>query len=333
MAEKGLNPDGLVFQEGYTETMDQTVIPWLAAHRKDERIPARDGKSLYVSRFDADSARGTVLVVHGFTESSEKFLELTHSLLRQGWSVVSYDQRGHGRSWRDERITDGSLTHIDHFETYVQDLETVCEKMLRKMPKLWMIFCHSMGGAVTSLFLEKHPDVFEKAVFCAPMIACSRGGLPLFVGKTLCRCAKALGQGRKRIFMSKPFAGPEDFATACASGRERFDWYDAMRVRTPALQNNGPSYSWTLEALKVTDRILAPGEVEKIRIPVVVYGAEDDSQVLPEQQILFADRLPNGKRKVVPGSRHEIYRSPDAVLFPWWHEILNFLETGKLPQS
>jgi alpha-beta hydrolase superfamily lysophospholipase len=31
-------------------------------------------------------------------------------------------------------------------------------------------------------------------------------------------------------------------------------------------------------------------------------------------------------RKVIPGSKHEIYRSPDAVLFPWWKEILDFLD-------
>ena len=29
-------------------------------------------------------------------------------------------------------------------------------------------------------------------------------------------------------------------------------------------------------------------------------------------------------RAVVNGAKHEIYRSPDSVLFPWWREILAF---------
>ena len=34
--------------------------------------------------------------------------------------------------------------------------------------------------------------------------------------------------------------------------------------------------------------------------------------------------MKQGKRVFVPGSKHEIYRSTDAVFFPWWHEILGF---------
>ena len=62
-----------------------------------------------------------------------------------------------------------------------------------------------------------------------------------------------------------------------------------------------------------------------MKIPVRIYTAEDDNQVIPEEQEKLAERLPLGVRKVVPGSKHEIYRSPDAVLFPWWQEILDFL--------
>jgi lysophospholipase len=47
--------------------------------------------------------------------------------------------------------------------------------------------------------------------------------------------------------------------------------------------------------------------------------------VEPEAQEKMASRLPKGERKVVSGAKHEIYRSPDEVLFPWWREILAFL--------
>ena len=70
--------------------------------------------------------------------------------------------------------------------------------------------------------------------------------------------------------------------------------------------------------------VLESGAVERIDIPVRVYGAEDDNSVLPGPQADFAARLKHGERVVVEGAKHEIYRSNDEVLFPWWHGILAF---------
>ncbi len=319
-----LNEDGLVRSERYIETMNGTVLPWLKENRKEISVSGAGGRTLVCDRYDAEAPKGTVAVVHGFTENAEKFSELIFSLLRNGYSVLAYDQRGHGRSWRDGRIQDLSLTHVDHFSEYVEDMKAVCDRILADMPKPRYLFCHSMGGAVSALFLEAYPGVFEKAVFCAPMIAPLRNGIPLLMAKAMCYGAKLTGQFLKRIPMSKPWSGPEDFETSCASGRERFDWYDAVQVRNELYHNTGPTFCWTLEALNVTRAILAPGKPENIQIPVLVYTAEDDNQVRPEEQALFASRLPKGKRTVVNGAKHEIYRSPDSVLFPWWREILAF---------
>ena len=42
----------------------------------------------------------------------------------------------------------------------------------------------------------------------------------------------------------------------------------------------------------------------------------------------FIARVRDGSRAVVEGAKHEIYRSNDGVLFPWWHEVLEFLRGG-----
>ena len=47
--------------------------------------------------------------------------------------------------------------------------------------------------------------------------------------------------------------------------------------------------------------------------------------MLPGPQKSFIDRIRDGEHRVVAGAKHEIYRSDDAVLFPWWHEVLTFL--------
>ncbi len=325
MTDAGITEIGLVKEKDYEKTMNSLVLPWLRSREQVIHPETEPGKQLYVCRLDAEKPRGTVVLVHGFTENAEKFSELAFSLLQNGWSVVAYDQRGHGRSWRDPRAKkDPSLVHVDHFEEYVSDLETICSQVAGKMPGPRMVFSHSMGGAVTALYMEKHPETFARAVFCAPMIACSRNGTPEAMARAMCMTAKLLGLGTRRIPMSRPYSQKEAFETSCASGKERFEWYEDLRIKTPEFQDNGPSFSWTLEAFNVTKKILAPGEVEKISVPVRVYGAENDTTVIGEDQQAFADRLKNGTRKVIAGAKHEIYRSPDRVLYPWWNEILTF---------
>lgn len=323
---RGLNPDGLAYSEGYAETMRDEILPFINARRVDKTIPGRDGRPLFTSRFDADAPKGTVLIVHGFTENADKYSEIIHSLLKNGMSVIAYDQRGHGRSWRPDGIDDISLTHVDRFDDYVEDMGIVCDRLLKDMPMPHRVFCHSMGGAVTSLFLEGHPGAFDRAAMCSPMIAPNLLGMPKPAAVLMCKTNKALGHGRHRIVMSKPYVYPEGFEDAAANGKARFDWYETLRRDNPAFRNNGPTYGWTLESIYVTDRILAPGAVEKIDARVRLYTAEMDGSVLPEPQKAFIERVANGEHLFVNGAKHEIYRSADDVLFPWWHGVLEFLK-------
>ncbi len=326
MSDAKFNEDGLAFETGYQAAMNEIILPGLKALRQDSMVPGWQNRELFCSRYDAENPRGTVLMVHGFTECGDKFSELIWSLLRNHWSVVAYDQRGHGRSWREPNTSDSSVVYVEHFSDYVRDLEAVCARVLSGMPKPWMVFSHSMGGAVTAWYLELHDgETFDRAVFCAPMIACHRGGVPLGASFLITGGAQALHRGKKRMFFSRPYTFPDDFETSCTNSRARFDWYEQLRAERPELQTNGPSYQWTLNALSVTHQLLGQGRPEAVSIPVLLYTAEKDTSVLPDAQKQFIARVPHGVRKDVPGSRHEIYRCVDSVLHPWWHEVLSFL--------
>ena len=320
------NADGLALSAHYAETMGKVVLPFLDAARRIIPVEGTGGRPLYVERYDARDARGTVAVIHGFTENTYKFSEIVYSLLQNRFSVLAYDHRGHGRSWRDPAVGDRSLTHVDRFDEYVADLRVVVDRALADMPGPWSVFCHSMGGAVTGLYLERYPETFSRAAMCAPMIAPDVGPFPSVVARVLCTAATLTGNGRRRAPSSKPYSGPEDFETFPASGRERFDWYDAAKAANPDFQNNGPSYGWVLEAMRVTKALLAPGAPEKIAVPVLLCTAALDTTVRPQEQERFISRVPQGRHVRVEGTKHEIYRATDEVLFPWWHMVLEFLE-------
>lgn len=309
--------------------MNDTVLPWLERRACISTVYGYENRPLYSVSYQTDKPAGTVFIVHGFTENALKYAEIIWSLVHLGYSVVVYDQRGHGRSWRAEGIPDISVTHVDHFSEYVEDLHAVCHAYSGIMPCPWYLFAHSMGGAVASLFLEHSQEVFSSAVLSSPMIAPNTHGVPAVFASAFSACAGILGKDKWPPFFMKPYSGPEDFATSCATDPDRFAWYDSIKAANPEFRNSIPSYRWTREAIHVTRRILAPGAPEKISCPVLLFSAGTDSSVLPEPQKTFISRVSRGTYVQVPGARHEIFRSENEVLFPWWHQVILFLQQSE----
>ena len=317
------NKDFLVEAEDYSQVMDHDVLPWLKKREAVETVRGKGDIPLYAVSYRAENPLATVVLVHGFTENAFKYSELIFSLLHNRFSVVAYDQRGHGRSGRVEKLPHPSVTHVSRFEDYVDDLEIVCDTLLLDLPKPWMIFAHSMGGAVASLFLERRHDVFSAAALCAPMIA-PVTGVPAAVASSMAKVLSLRNRGRSNPFFMKPYAGPEDFESSCATDPVRFAWYDAQKATHQEYQNSVPSARWIAESVAVTKKILAAGAPESISCPVLLSTAEHDNSVLPEPQKLFIARVPAGRHLFVKDARHEIFRSVNKVFFPWWHEILSF---------
>lgn len=312
----------------YSRVMNGTVLPWLESRGSVSVVPGFENRPLYCVSYQAEHPVGTVFIVHGFTENALKYSELIFSLLHQGFSVVAYDQRGHGRSWRADGIPDISVTHVDHFSEYVEDLQIIYDTYRKSMPSPCFLFAHSMGGAVASLFLERGNHDVAGAVFSSPMIAPYIRSVPVPVASALSSIASFMGRGKRWPFFMKPYSGPEDFSTSCATDPDRFAWYDAIKASRAEFRNSVPSYRWSYEAVHVTDQILASGAPESISCPVILFSAETDFSVEREPQQVFISRVKNGQFIPVSGARHEIFRSVNDVLFPWWRQVISFLKAN-----
>jgi alpha-beta hydrolase superfamily lysophospholipase len=95
----------------------------------------------------------------GSAAASETLADLPYSFLQ-------VDHAGQGES------TDGMLGgHIDSYDRYVGDLERALEpfRMIRPGGKV-MLFGHSMGGLIATLYAEKHPDQVNALVLSSPMM-------------------------------------------------------------------------------------------------------------------------------------------------------------------
>ena len=64
----------------------------------DRTIRTRDGLDLQRRDWPSGDARGTIVIVHGLGEHIGRYAHVAARLNASRWSVVGYDQRGHGAS-------------------------------------------------------------------------------------------------------------------------------------------------------------------------------------------------------------------------------------------
>ena len=321
--------DILISEENYFNEMDNIVRPYLAGFEKTGKFKSFDEKEIFYRYYLNDNAKASVVVCHGFTENSEKFLEMIYYYHLEGYNVFALDHRGHGYSYRE--VEDTSVSHINKFEDYVEDLNCFVEKIVKPESSSLPLFvyAHSMGGAVAVLYLMKYPDIFEKAVLTAPMIFPQTQGVPVFATKLLTSFFKLIGMKKKRVFVQKSF-DPKNvtyvFEMSNATSRNRFDYIMRTKINNKFYFNSCASYNWVRESLKITKIMLNPKNCDKIKAKVFLFQGEIDNSVRKEYQPMFVSMVKDAKIKEIKGSKHEIYLSPNDVLEEYLTDIFEFLE-------
>lgn len=312
-------------ESDYEYQMKNTVEPALAAVRQSDTFRVADGTELAVSLYPAEAPRGSVVIVHGFSETAEKYRELIWYFLNENYTVLAYDQRGHGRS---TRTAPADVTHVTAFEDYVEDLHALLVAKAEELPRPRYLFSHSMGGAVGALFLITYPGFFEKAVLSSPMIAARHDGLGLHACRGICLFCMKTGRAAKRIFVSGKTSDPtgETPETGASDSAARFEYYRQLRLTNPVLFGGAPTYNWTYASLGVTKKILKKGAPERVKIPVLLFSADNDTLVKRKPQQEFIRRVAHGTFVTEP-AKHEIYAAGDAVLYPYLDRIFNFYQS------
>jgi len=312
----------LIPEAKYEKMMRTVVEPGLAAMREEIDMPLAGGGTMHAEVYNRYDAKAGVVLLHGYTESAEKLRELTWYLLSVGYSVFAMDHRGHGRSVRE--VEDLSVTHVDRFSDYLHDLEQFMGQVVtpRMGGRPLYLFGHSMGGALAAFALIEHPEWFARAVLNAPMIAPVTAPFPRRFAAMMCGAFCALGKGKARAFVGKPFDPEgETFELSHMTSAARFDYYKQKRCARPELQNCSPTYSWLREATTVTEPLMKGAE--KIAVPVLLCQAAQDSIVSLEDQNAFIARVPQGKLMSFD-AKHEIYGSCDDVLRQYLETVLGF---------
>jgi pimeloyl-ACP methyl ester carboxylesterase len=147
------------------------------AHTPDKEfvVVADDGVPLHVevdepAIDEASPDKPTVVFSHGFCLTLDSWVLQRKALVRDGYRVVLWEQRGHGRSGRG---SEGSCD-IDQLG---RDLYRVIEEAA---PEGQLVLVgHSMGGMTQMALADAQPELVRDRVVATAFVATSAGGAQL----------------------------------------------------------------------------------------------------------------------------------------------------------
>jgi lysophospholipase len=282
-------------------------------------IETPDGAKLRFARWAAPAAcRGTVCVFTGRGEYIEKYFETVQDLRQRGYAVAVIDWRGQGHSSR--RLRNPRKGHVQNFSEYEIDVAAfVKQVVLPDCPPPYFAMAHSMGGAVMLRVAHAGIEMFERFVLCAPMIDLPgpRASLPM---RRVIRMLRAARMGERfipggNIDLIKSTGFPGNPLT---SDPRRYARNAAILEADPTLGIASPTVAWLDAAFAAMAEFRSSEFAERIRQPVLMLAAGDDTVVSTSAIAGFARLLPAGSHRVIAGAKHEMLQEDDRFRAQLW---------------
>ena len=278
--------------EGYLTWQKNLVEPYLKQCQKYAYFHSYDGAAIFYQQYLAAGADTCIVISHGFSEFAEK-----------------YNQK----------------VYIRDFEDYIKDLDCFMKKMNYRMERHRILFAHSMGGAVAARYIEEHPKVFERAILSSPMFRMQTGKYPWWVAKMTADFYVRTKRGEHYAAGQTGFDSRPDFEHSSCISRERYDYIFEKRLKNSRYQTNGSTYGWLLAAMRATETLMRKKNLERIKIPVLIFIAGNDHMVDNRAIAVFENRVETASLVCMPASKHEIFNADYQTRCRYYQEIFDFI--------
>jgi lysophospholipase len=282
-------------------------------------IKTPDGAELRFARWPPPAGRkGTVCVLTGRSEQIEKYFETVRDLRDRGFAVAMIDWRGQGHSSR--RLRDPRKGYVRDFSDFEVDVETFVQQVvLPDCPPPFFALAHSMGGAVMLRVAHAGKRWFDRMVLSAPMIDLP-GRSTSFPSRAFLRLLRYAGQGGRYIpGGSDALTGSEPFANnPLTADPVRYARNAAILEEDPTLGIGSPTVAWADTALRAMHSFRASDYPSRIRQPILMLAASNDTIVSTPAIEEFAYHLRAGSHLVIAGSKHEILQEQDRYRAQFW---------------
>ena len=317
----------LIREENFITEMKEAAEPYLESHLQEFTLQREEHHPIHCVMYSLPDPKGVIVISHGFTETAPKYREMAYYFLRMNYAVYIPEHCGHGKSYR---LTDDPYkVHVDTYHRYVDDLLAVSHSAKAYYPMVPLfLYAHSMGGGIGAAAAAREPNLYEKVILNAPMIRFQAGRMPWFSVRLFGTVCCAAGKGEEYAPGQHPYSGREHFEHSAAVSRPRFDYYQEIRQKSTLAQMNGATCGWIHSCARM-DTQLQRHWWKKIRCPILLFQADNDTFVVNKQQDLFVRKLK--KRNIdaglihVPDTRHEIFSSHDDTMEFYLQKIFEFL--------
>lgn len=307
----------------FSEYIETHVQPWLKDHLISGSTIAKDGTTLQYYYALQQNPKGAVTFAHGYCEFLGKYHEMLCRFYEEGYSVFFMEMRGHGYS--GGRVGAYDAVYVKSFDDYVSDLEifqkTIVAPMTKGLPHI--LFGHSMGGAISCLYLLKNPDDFVTAVLASPLIGINHKKTKRWKIHMMGLYSLIKKNDIELVPGTKGWTSDHPFETSSASSRERYFYQFNQRIADEHYQCVGTTVGWVKAAVKATRKIQREGS--KIKIPLLLCQATRDTMVDNHAQDVFEQNSPNTTIIVFNKPKHEIYNGDDDTVERFYEMVFNYL--------
>lgn len=223
-----------------------------------------------------DGSAPRALLVHGITSSAATMWELGEGMAAAGWSVTALDLPGHGdsrpaASYAFADVADAIHDELgDGFDLYVG---------------------HSLGGAVGTELLARHPDVARRGVLLDPALLAPRDRVQAIAADL----PASKEQGVEAVAAANPHWHPRTVELRVAATRA---------ADQAAVQGFVDENTWDVR-----------DAAARVRVPVLVLVSSSDSAVAPRLVEELPAANPRWSFETVADTGHSLHRDrPDVVL-------------------
>ena len=138
-----------------------------------------DGLPLAFTIMEAENPVGLVQIVHGAQEHSGYYKDFARRLVKEGFTVLLSDNRGHGDSVSAEH----PRAYVSSIDDIVADQYALTLFFKNRYPGLPLaMFGHSFGSLIARNYIMAHDDEIDKLILTGLVCYPPQAGVGLFFG-------------------------------------------------------------------------------------------------------------------------------------------------------
>jgi lysophospholipase len=288
-----------------------------------------DGARIRYSRTPAAAgreARGTVILLHGYSEFGEKYFELMREFAGRGYEVWQMDWRGYGGS--DRFLAAREKAHSRGVWRELRDVEQFRQQVARPSSggPVYLV-AHSMGGHLATRYLQAYPGRFRAAILSSPFLSLApeaTQGLPEWM-------VEGVVFGAAKVGLSESWAkgnGPwrDRTVDALTHDAARADLQRRWCKASPVLRIGGVTNGWVAEYLLSMEKMQGAGFLEGVRTPVLLGSATADVLTKAEEHTKACGRMASCRLVRLEGAWHELFLEEERFRQRWMEEVWRFLD-------